>query len=150
MAIRRQDALGYQIGLLSRLFDRALEQHLADFQVLPGQFPALVMLYEQDGLTQAELSKRIQVEQPTMANTLSRMERDGLIKRKADPSDKRRALVHLTPRAESFKKDLMDKARQVPGAALAKLSSSDQDTLFRLLGQMLENLQNQEDKKNRP
>ena len=102
------------------------------------------MLYEQDGLTQAELSKRIQVEQPTMANTLNRMERDGLIRRQIDPLDKRRAIVHLTPRAKSFKNDLMDKARQVPGKALAKLSASDQDTLFRLLGQMLENLENQE------
>ena len=141
MAIRRQDALGYQIGLLSRLFDRALEQHLADYHVLPGQFPALVMLYEQDGLTQAELCKRIQVEQPTMANTLNRMERDGLIRRKADPTDKRRALIHLTDRAKSFKKDLMEKARQVPKTALAGVAPADQDLLFQLLGQMVDNFQ---------
>ena len=144
MAIRRQDALGYQIGLLSRLFDRALEHHLAKYKVLPGQFPALVMLYEQDSLTQAELCKRIQVEQPTMANTLNRMERDGLIQRETDPADKRRALVHLTARAKGFKKELMDMARKVPGAALSGLSSSDQDALFRLLGQMVDNLQDEE------
>ncbi len=141
MAIRRQDALGYQIGLLGRLFDRALENHLADFQVLPGQFPALVMLYEQDGLTQADLCKRINVEQPTMANTLNRMERVGLIRRVADPEDKRRARVHLTDRAKAFQEDLIDKARQVPGQALAGLAAADQDALFRLLAQMVDNLQ---------
>ena len=58
MAVRRQDALGYQFGLLSRLFDRLLENELSEFGVSPGQFPPLVMLYEQDGLTQAELCKR--------------------------------------------------------------------------------------------
>ena len=140
MAIRRQDALGYQIGLLSRLYDRVLENHLADFHVLPGQFPALVMLYEQDGLTQADLCKRINVEQPTMANTLNRMERDGLIRRVPDPVDKRRARVHLTDQAKTFKKDLMDKARQVPNQALAGLMPGDQDMLFRLVAQMVENL----------
>lgn len=112
MAIRRQDALGYQIGLLSRLFDRALEAELAAYKVLPGQFPALVMLYQKDGLTQADLCQRINVEQPTMANTLNRMERDGLIERVADPEDKRRSRIHLTERALTFKEDLMEKDRK--------------------------------------
>ena len=98
MAIRRIDSLGYQIGLLGRLYDRRLQEMLKDYGVAPGQFAPLVMLFEQDGLTQAELCRRINVEQPTMANTLKRMERDGLIKRKNDTADKRRALVHLTPR----------------------------------------------------
>lgn len=141
MAIRRQDALGYQIGLLGRLFDRALENELAVFKVLPGQFPALVMLYQKDGLTQAELCKLINVEQPTMANTLNRMERDGLIKRIADPDDKRRSRIHLTDQAKGFKDALMEKARAVPHQALESLSSSDQDKAFNLIGQMIDNLQ---------
>lgn len=140
MAIRRQDALGYQIGLLSRLFDRALEAELAAYKVLPGQFPALVMLYQKDGLTQADLCQRINVEQPTMANTLNRMERDGLIERVADPEDKRRSRIHLTERALTFKEDLMEKARQVPSQALAHLDSADQDKVFHLIGKMIDNL----------
>jgi hypothetical protein len=35
----------------------------------------------------------------------------------------------------------MDKARQVPGQALAGLAAADQDALFRLLAQMVDNLQ---------
>jgi len=140
MAIRRQDALGYQIGLLSRLFDRALEAELATYKVLPGQFPALVMLYQKDGLTQADLCQRINVEQPTMANTLNRMERDGLIQRVPDKNDKRRSRIHLTYRARAFKNDLMERARQVPGQALAGLESADQDKVFHLIGKMIYNL----------
>ena len=140
MAIRRQDALGYQIGLLSRLFDRALETELAAFGVLPGQFPALVMLYQKDGLTQADLCQRINVEQPTMANTLNRMERDDLIRRVPDPDDKRRTRIHLTDRAKAFKTDLMEKARRVPSQAMADMDSADQDQVFQLAGRMIDNL----------
>ena len=140
MAIRRQDSLGYQIGLLSRLFDRALESELATYKVLPGQFPALVMLYQNDGLTQADLCQRINVEQPTMANTLNRMERDGLVQRVGDPDDKRRSLIYLTDRAMAFKDDLIERARQVPGQALAGLDSADQDKLFHIIGKMINNL----------
>jgi DNA-binding MarR family transcriptional regulator len=140
VAIRRQDSLGYQIGLLSRLFDRALESELAMYKVLPGQFPALVMLYQNDGLTQADLCQRINVEQPTMANTLNRMERDGLVQRVGDPDDKRRSLIYLTDRAMAFKDDLIERARQVPGQALAGLDSADQDKLFHIIGMMINNL----------
>lgn len=140
MAIRRQDALGYQIGLLSRLFDRALESELAVFGVLPGQFPALVMLYQKDGLTQADLCQRINVEQPTMANTLNRMERDGLIQRVPDPDDKRRTRIHLTDRAKEFKNELINKARQVPTQAMAGMDAADQDRVFHLIGQMIDKL----------
>ena len=98
------------------------------------------MLYEQDGLTQAELCKRINVEQPTMANTLNRMERDGLIKRVADPADKRRARIHLTDRAKEMQSGLMEKARAVPARALAGLPSADQDKVFGLIAQMIDRL----------
>src|SRR3954468_24650066 len=122
MAIRRLDSLGYQIGLLGRLFDRRLQEVLKASGVAPGQFAPLVMLFEQDGLTQADLCRRINVEQPTMANTLERMERDGLIRRKADTADKRRALVTLTPRAKEMRDLVMENARAVAARAVARLS----------------------------
>jgi DNA-binding MarR family transcriptional regulator len=142
MAIRRIDSLGYQIGLLGRLYDRRLQDVLKVFGVAPGQFAPLVMLFEQDGLTQAELCRRINVEQPTMANTLQRMERDGLIKRKNDTADKRRALVHLTPRAREMQAKVMECARAVSNQAVKGLSAGDQDDMFRLVARMVENLKN--------
>src|ERR1043165_9391725 len=122
MAIRRLDSLGYQIALLNRLYDRRLQDALGDMGVAPGQFAPLVMLFEQDGLTQAELCRRINVEQPTMANTLQRMERDGLIRRKEDSEDKRRTLVHLTPRAREMQAKIMEGARAVSNQTVKGLS----------------------------
>ena len=140
MAIRRIDSLGYQIGLLGRLYDRRLQDGLKDFGVAPGQFAPLVMLFEQDGLTQAELCRRINVEQPTMANTLQRMERDGLIRRKNDTVDKRRVLVHLTPRAREMQAKVMEQARAVSNQTVKGLSMADQDDMFRLVARMVDNL----------
>jgi len=140
MAIRRIDSLGYQIGLLGRLYDRRLQEVLKDYGVAPGQFAPLVMLFEQDGLTQAELCRRINVEQPTMANTLQRMERDGLIGRQEDATDKRRSLIHLTPRAREMQGKVMESARAVSNQTVKGLSVSDQDDMFRLVARMVENL----------
>ena len=140
MVIRRIDSLGYQIGLLGRLYDRHVQSALKNFGVAPGQFAPLVMLFEQDGLTQADLCRRINVEQPTMANTLGRMERDGLIKRKADTADKRRSLVFLTPKAKEVRAKIMESVRGVSNRAMTNFSAAEQDEIFRLLAQMADNL----------
>jgi DNA-binding MarR family transcriptional regulator len=140
MAIRRIDSLGYQLGLLNRLYDRCLQDALKEFGVAPGQFAPLVMLFEEDGLTQAELCRRINVEQPTMANTLERMERDGLVKRKADSDDRRRAHVFLTARAKDIQAQVMEAARAVSNRTVAKLTAGEQDDMFRLVARMVENL----------
>ncbi len=140
MAIRRIDSLGYQLGLLNRLYDRCLQDALKDYGVAPGQFAPLVMLFEEDGLTQAELCRRINVEQPTMANTLDRMERDGLVKRKADSDDRRRAHVFLTARAKNIQAQVMEAARAVSNRTVARLSAAEQDDMFRLVARMVENL----------
>ena len=140
MAVRRQDALGYQIGLLSRLFDRMLEIELSEFNVSPGQYPALVMLFEKDGLTQAELCRRIHVEQPTMANTLKRMERDGLIRREPDSIDKRQSRIFLSDLAKEVKIRLIEKARKVPEIAMYGLENDEKDKIFNLMSKLIENL----------
>ncbi|MGE3474709.1 MAG: MarR family winged helix-turn-helix transcriptional regulator [Rhodospirillaceae bacterium] len=140
MAIRRIDSLGYQLGLLNRLYDRCLQDALKEFGVAPGQFAPLVMLFEEDGLTQAELCRRINVEQPTMANTLDRMERDGLIKRKADTDDRRRSHVFLTSRAKDIQAQVMEAARAVSNRTVTRMSAGEQDDMFRLVARMVENL----------
>jgi DNA-binding MarR family transcriptional regulator len=140
MAIRRLDSLGYQLGLINRLYDKRLLDVLAPFGVAPGQFPALVMLFQKDGLTQAELCRRIGVEQPTMANTLARMERDGLIRRDADAGDKRRSFIYLTAKSKAAQEAVMDEARKVAAQAVVGLSASEQDTLFALMARLTENL----------
>ena len=140
MAIRRIDSLGYQLGLLNRLYDRCLQEALKEFGVAPGQFAPLVMLFEEDGLTQAELCRRINVEQPTMANTLERMERDGLVRRKADSEDRRRAHVFLTARAKEMQVQVMEAARAVSNRTVSRLSAGEQDDMFSLVGRMVENL----------
>ena len=140
MAVRRQDALGYQIGLLNRLFDRMLEIELLEFNVSPGQYPPLIMLFEEDGLTQADLCRRIHVEQPTMANTLKRMERDGLIRREPDSIDKRQTRIFLTNLAQDIKFSLIENARKVPETAMGGLSNDEKEKLFSLMSKLIENL----------
>jgi DNA-binding MarR family transcriptional regulator len=117
-----ESSLGYLVNHLARLLALALRDRIEPYQVVPGQFAQLLALYQADGLTQAELCARVQIEQPTMANTLARMERDGLITRTPDRADQRRSLVRLTEHARLLEPDLVAAAQEINALATQGLT----------------------------
>ena len=81
--------------------------------VRPAYGSILVPLFEEDGLRMGELAARARLSKQTMTTMVRLLERDGLVERRADPSDGRASLVFLTERARSF--------RPVAEATLAEL-----------------------------
>ena len=140
-SLRRQSSLGYQINHLARLLGNGLRVGISDTGVTPGQFAQLLALYEQDGLTQQELCERVRIDQSTMAHTLRRMERDGLIVRTVDPDDRRRSRNTLTPRAREIEKTLTQGAREANARALEGLGQEEIEAFMRTLGHMIANLE---------
>ncbi len=64
--------------------------------IKPAYLGVLLSLWNEDGLQANELGKRAGLEPSTMTGLLDRMERDGLVKRKPDPNDRRAHRIHLT------------------------------------------------------
>lgn len=95
----RERSAGYMTNLAARLFARAIERKLRGSGVAVGYLPIFFALGNGGALSQKALTELAAVEQPTMAATLSRMERDGLVKRSPDPADGRSSLFTLTPDA---------------------------------------------------
>lgn len=136
----RNRSFGYQVNHLARLFARAITQRNQEIGIMPGQMPALLALLEEEGLSQKDLRERIQVEQPTLANTLNRMERDGLIERRGDPVDKRRSFIYLTDKARDAAKTVIANAKAVNRHATAGMSTEEKETALALIDRMIGNL----------
>lgn len=140
-SLPRQSSVGYQVNHLARLMAQALRARIAPLGVVPGQFAQLLALYEQDGQSQMDLCKRVRIEQPTMANTLRRMERDGLIRRLPDPSDRRRAVVMLTERARGLEDALVDGARSVNSEATRDIGDDEIAAFMATMSRIIRNLE---------
>jgi DNA-binding MarR family transcriptional regulator len=136
-----RQSLGYQVNHLARLLEQALAARLAPHGVVPGQFAQLLALFEQDGLSQRELCDRVRIEQSTMANTLRRMQRDGLVLCLPDPDDKRRIRVYLTEHARAIGPALIAAARTVNAAAVEKLTDAEMASYFDLTARLIANLE---------
>jgi DNA-binding MarR family transcriptional regulator len=138
--MKTTESLAFGIGVMARRFDRELRAAFRPYGVLPGQFPVLMVLYENDGLTQADLARAVGVEQPTMAGTLRRMEAAGLVRRAPDAADARRADVFLTDRARELEGPLADAARSVNRRAVRGLPAEDRALLYSVLERASANL----------
>lgn len=139
--LTRDASLGYQVNHLGRLLAHALHQRIAPLGVVPGQFAQLLALFEQDGLTQRELCERVRIEQPTMAQTLQRMERDALVRREPDPADGRRTRLVLTARARDLEGRLIAAARDVNAIANSGLSDHEVSAFIHTMARIINNLE---------
>lgn len=132
------ESAGYLINHTARLFALGLREQIAPLGIAPAQFMTLLELWREDGLTQKDLVDRLDVEQATMANTISRMERDGLIERRRHPEDRRARLIYITDRAKSLEAAATNTARNVNQNFLSSLSNDEQkqfiQTMQRIIG----------------
>ncbi|WP_318557214.1 MarR family transcriptional regulator [Geobacter anodireducens] len=138
------DDLCYKLNYLARLILSKVNEKIKPHGVTQGQLPVLCCLHDAEGQTQAELCKNIQVEQPTMANTLRRMERDGLIFRTASDTDKRQSRVYITERTRPTVEALQEKRDEVVAAMVRHMSPEDLATFTRLLDVATKALENPE------
>lgn len=137
MTFSKDHSAGYLANHLARLFERGLAGRIKPLGLTTGTFPALLELWENDGLTQKELVERLDIEQATMANTLSRMERDGLIKRQKDPDDGRVQRVVLTERARALRDPAIAAATTENEDALAALSGEERALFIDLMQKVI-------------
>jgi DNA-binding MarR family transcriptional regulator len=132
--------LGLAVNTLGRRIVWSLAQRTARHGVLPGAYPVIAWLMHLNEATQSELSKLISIEQPTMAVTLRRMERDGIIQRSPAPDHGRKSVVKLTARGRKLSDIISAAAHDVQSVAAKGLSAAELDEFYRLTSLMAENL----------
>ncbi len=130
-----------RFALVSRLVSRALATRLGPKGIGYGQFPVLVSLWQEDGVTQKVLSERVRIEAPTMVRTLDRMEREGLVKRMRSETDRRRIHIRLSKKGANLERQLVPLAAEVNDRALAGITKKDRRQLDELLARLIANLE---------
>jgi DNA-binding MarR family transcriptional regulator len=136
----QQKILGLAVNTLGRNIVWSLSRRTARHGALPGTYPIIAWLMQLSDSTQGELSRLIGIEQPTMAVTLRRMERDGLIQRTPDPDHGRRSLIRLTAKGRNLSKVMRVAAHDVEKIATDGLTPAEVEQFFRLTGIMIQNL----------
>ncbi|MCP4023159.1 MAG: winged helix-turn-helix transcriptional regulator [Desulfobacteraceae bacterium] len=97
-----QVSLGRRIHLLFRLSMTHLRQEIGEIGFGAGDYVFLAHLFVQDGISQDELSQRMRVDKSYTARVLAKLEKEGFVKRRPDPSAYRVKQVFLGPKAHEI------------------------------------------------
>jgi DNA-binding MarR family transcriptional regulator len=134
------DKLDFLLAQVCHLHHIRAHQLLEALGLYRGQPPVLFALWEQEGLTQTELSKRMKVTPATITKMLQRMERAGFIQRRPDAEDQRISRVHLTETGRRVQSQVEAAWQTIEAETFADFTLEERLLLRRFLLQLRENL----------
>ncbi len=136
-----RESIGFVVRQVYRGFARSLETRIAREGVSIGMWFVLRMLWEEDGLTQRQISERVGINAPTVVMAINSMERAGLVKRSPNREDRRKTNVFLTRRGHQLKNKLWPMAKDVYAVAFKNIERKDIAAMGRFLTQVWANLE---------
>ena len=140
-AIWQPDAMPAQlIARAAHILGRVVDARFRDIGLGVAQIPVFIALQDGARRPQKELARIAGVEQPSMAQLLARMERDGLIRREPDPTDGRSSLISLTEAAVARLAPARAILAQGNQEALAGFDNAEVAQLVGLLRRVLANV----------
>jgi DNA-binding MarR family transcriptional regulator len=134
---------GFLIKALERLYKKRFEALAQERCLTLPQCKALYYLARNEGISQKRLAELIEIEPMTLVRILDRMESDGWIERRADPTDRRARRLYITSGAKPVLEQIDKLSAQMRAEALHGLSADERTQLMKLLEQVHANLTSQ-------
>ena len=135
-----ETSVGYLLRDTYRAFTKILQARISAHGVTIGQWYFLRVLWDEDGLTQRELSLRVGMMEPTTVTALNGMEKRGYVRRVRNTEDKRKVNIYLTETGQALRNVLLPQAIDVNIRSVAGVSPDDVETVRRTLHAMKQNL----------
>ena len=137
-----EQSAGYWLILTARAYQKAFDEELAPYHLTYRQAQVLGWLVLDGDLTQVELADRMMIEPATLVGVLDRMERDGLIRRTAVQSDRRKKKIEISQSAGEVWGNVIACAKRIRSCAVEGLSDRQVKEFFKTLQTIMRNLEN--------
>jgi MarR family transcriptional regulator, transcriptional regulator for hemolysin len=123
------DNLGFLIHDVGRLYRARFDEMARPLGVTRPQWRALLHLSIEPGQSQSDLADRLEVERITLCRMVDRLAENGLVERRADPSDRRVWRLHLTTSALQIVEQLSQIGRDLEEQVIAHIGTDQTDVL---------------------
>jgi DNA-binding MarR family transcriptional regulator len=116
-----------------------LRRELED-KITLARFDLLASLNREDGQTLAGLSRALLVTAGNITGLVDRAERDGVVERRPEPSDRRVSRVWLTSKGRTLIREMLPMHGAQVHELIGELDARDREDLRRLLGGLRDHL----------
>lgn len=137
---RAEESIAYHLRDTYRALARVFQVETERVGVDMGVWMFLRSLWQEDGLTQKELTERAGLMQPSTSAALKQMERRGLVRQTVDAEDRRKVRIFLTPKSRALLEKLIPTAAKVRRQAMSDFSKEEVALLLEMLRRIRANL----------
>lgn len=130
-----------RFGRLIRMYYSRIQSQLAEVGLYRGQPPILMLLYKNDGMSQKEMARALNLSPATMTVTLKRMEKAVLVLREMDEHDQRILRVHLSEKGREMCETGESRIGVVTAELLEGFTLEEQQQLNEYLGRIARNME---------
>ncbi len=114
---------------VTRLLRAAYDQRMRAIGLTGASARALINLFKEDGLSQIELARRLEVSRMAAGQTIDRLEKSGHVERRPDPADRRVWRLHLTKKAKQLLPTLTEIAADQQAMVLENIPEAEVEAL---------------------
>ncbi|HET7153042.1 MAG TPA: MarR family transcriptional regulator [Candidatus Kapabacteria bacterium] len=145
--LRREDTLWFSMKELQNVMQQRFSEHLSAHGITRPQYEILMLLFQTDGMTQADLAERSKKDAPTVTGVIDRLERDGFVERSKHPTDRRAHSVVLTEKGKHLRDTIPNIRKAMQDQAMIGLTQKEFDRLRELLHKITLNFTPEESSK---
>jgi DNA-binding MarR family transcriptional regulator len=127
------DLMGYNLRRAHGVQKQRFAAVFGPLSIRPVTLSALGIIYENSGVTQADLGKQLNIKRANMVPVMAELESRGLIARRPSDNDRRVHLVALTPAGVKLTVKLLAMHRRLEDDLVRELGLRERDQLLQLL-----------------
>jgi DNA-binding MarR family transcriptional regulator len=131
---------GFLLTDSARLLRKLIDRRLQPLGLSRAQWSILAILSNHDGLSQSQISDKLEIEKSTAGRLIDQVEKSGWVARRPIPGDRRLWGVHLTEQARQLISEVENVILDTRAEMLRGLSAEQQQTLSGMLQTVKSNL----------
>jgi MarR family transcriptional regulator, organic hydroperoxide resistance regulator len=133
-----KNSITYVITTFATKHRDSLDKLMKEIGLHAGQIFVLNSLWNNDGLSQAELVKQLSLSAPTVYNMVVRLSETGFVEIKKDENDARIMRVYLTEKGSEIKSKVFEQWSKFEEQTFANLTEPEKMMFSMLLQKMVE------------
>ncbi len=126
---------------LHRAFFECMRMSMKGLPLHPQQTPMLIMLSKHSGISQSQMTRKLGVSAATVAVSIARREKLGLVSKTKNPDNHRQNIIALTKEGQHQTDELQAIMHRVGMTAIDGFSPTEVETIKRYLRHSLKNLE---------
>lgn len=139
-----ENTLTYLLTPISNAYWVNLEKAMNEINLHSGQVFVLISLWKQDGQSQIELSKNLNLAPPTVNKMVKSLVETDFVRSQRGTTDTRLVQVFLTDKGNEYRSLIEEQWLKLEVRTLMSFTETERLILFQLFGKLKENLLNNE------